>query len=42
MAMIGFNFTKISVEKEKQITGKVSIANNLQFSNIKEANKFRR
>lgn len=37
MAMIGFNFTKISVEKQKQITGKVSIANNLQFSNVKEA-----
>ncbi len=37
MALIGFNFTKVNVEKKKAATGKVNIANNLQFTDIKEA-----
>jgi hypothetical protein len=37
MALIGFNFTKINVEKNKNNTGKVNISNNLQFTNINKA-----
>ena len=37
MVLIGFNFTKINVEKNKGSNGKVSISNNLQFTNIEEA-----
>lgn len=37
MALIGFNFTKINVEKNKSANGKISITNNLSFTNISEA-----
>lgn len=37
MALIGFNFTKINVEKKKTANGKVNITNNLSFTKIKEA-----
>ncbi len=37
MALIGFNFTKINVEKKKAANGKVSITNNLNFASVKEA-----
>jgi hypothetical protein len=37
MALIGFNFTKINVEKKKAANGKVNITNNLSFTKIKEA-----
>jgi len=37
MALIGFNFTKISVEKKKQVKGKINITNNIEFKNITEA-----
>jgi hypothetical protein len=37
MALIGFNFTKISVEKKKAANGKVNITNNISFINISES-----
>ena len=37
MALIGFNFTKINVEKKKSVNGKINITNNLSFTNITEA-----
>ena len=37
MALIGFNFTKILVEKKKSVNGQIKISNNLHFKNIEEA-----
>ncbi len=37
MALIGFNFTKINVEKKKPIKGGIKIINNINFTDIKEA-----
>jgi hypothetical protein len=37
MALIGFNFTKINVEKKKAVKGGIKITNNIHFVDIKEA-----
>ncbi len=37
MALIGFNFTKINVEKKKATKGGIKITNNIHFTDIKEA-----
>jgi hypothetical protein len=34
MAIIGFNFTKLAVERKKQIEGKVNISNNVSIKSI--------
>ncbi|MFH1053248.1 MAG: hypothetical protein V1740_02410 [Candidatus Woesearchaeota archaeon] len=36
MGVIGFNFTKINVEKTKSISGKININNNVVIKNISE------
>ncbi|MEM2131409.1 MAG: hypothetical protein QXR96_02715 [Candidatus Woesearchaeota archaeon] len=38
MAIIGFHFTKMNVEKKKQPTGKINVRNNVILIDIKEAN----
>ncbi len=37
MALIGFNFTKINVEKKKPATGKINISTGISFTKLKEA-----
>lgn len=37
MSIVGFNFSKIVIEKNKNAVGKVSIANNLSIKEVKEA-----
>ena len=37
MTIVGFNFTKILVEKTKTAVGRVDIANNISIKEIKEA-----
>lgn len=36
MAIVGFNFTKINVERKKAVTGKVNITNNVAVKDIVE------
>ncbi len=36
MAIVGFNFTKINVEKKAAIAGKISIDNNVAIKNVSE------
>lgn len=36
MTMVGFNFTKIDVERKKPAFGQVNIANNVNIANIEE------
>ncbi|MEM4259748.1 MAG: hypothetical protein QXG00_00770 [Candidatus Woesearchaeota archaeon] len=36
MAIIGFNFLKISIEKKSSLTGKVNITNNVSLTNVEE------
>ena len=37
MTVVGFNFTKIDVEREKEIaTGKIDIKNNVNIANVEE------
>ncbi|MEM3373675.1 MAG: hypothetical protein QXE31_00490 [Candidatus Woesearchaeota archaeon] len=38
MAIIGFHFTKMSVERKKQPSGKINVKNNVILTDIKEAN----
>ena len=37
MVVVGFNFTKINVEKKDNIKGKVNIANNVSIKSIEKA-----
>jgi len=37
MAIVGFNFTKINVEKTKALTGKINISNNVSITNVEES-----
>jgi len=37
MQVVGFNFSKISIEKKKDATGKVSINSNIDIENIEKA-----
>ncbi|MBN1502737.1 hypothetical protein JW930_04275 [Candidatus Woesearchaeota archaeon] len=37
MSIVGFNFTKIVVEKKKQAIGKINIANNFSIKEVREA-----
>ncbi|MBN2423216.1 hypothetical protein JXB41_08390 [Candidatus Woesearchaeota archaeon] len=37
MAIVGFNFTKIVVEKNKASVGKIDITNNVSIKEVKEA-----
>ena len=37
MAIIGFNYTKIHIEKNKVATGNISIRNNVQIKEVKKA-----
>ena len=36
MAIIGFNFTKMNIEKKKPVKGSVSINNNIKIIDVKE------
>ncbi|MCB9358827.1 hypothetical protein H6503_02765 [Candidatus Woesearchaeota archaeon] len=36
MAIVGFNFTKISAEKKSAVKGKININNNVMFTDAKE------
>lgn len=38
MAIIGFQFTKMNVEKQKQPSGKISVNNNITLIDLKEVN----
>ena len=38
MAVIGFHFKKMSVEKKKPATGKINVNNNITMLEVKEAN----
>ncbi|MBD3203559.1 hypothetical protein GF327_04645 [Candidatus Woesearchaeota archaeon] len=37
MTIVGFNFTKMLIEKKKTATGKIDIANNVSIKEVKEA-----
>ena len=37
MAVIGFHFKKMSVEKKKAATGKINVNNNITMLEVKEA-----
>jgi len=37
MSIVGFNFSKILVQRTKQATGKVNIKNNIQLKDVEEA-----
>jgi len=36
MAIVGFNFSKISVEKKESVKGKISINNNITITNVEK------
>ena len=36
MSIIGFNFTKINVERKKQTSGKINISNNVTITDVSE------
>jgi hypothetical protein len=36
MAIVGFNFNKISVEKKESVKGKISINNNITITNVEK------
>ena len=36
MSIIGFNFKKISAEKDNKVTGKINIKNNLSIKNVEQ------
>jgi hypothetical protein len=38
MAIVGFNFMKISFEKSNKIANKISVSNNVSITSIEEAN----
>lgn len=38
MAIIGFHFTKMNVERKKQPSGKINVKNNVILTDVKEAN----
>ncbi|MFW5991186.1 MAG: hypothetical protein ACOCQX_03065 [Candidatus Nanoarchaeia archaeon] len=38
MAIVGFSFTKINVEKNKPVQGSVSVKNNIHIDDVKEEN----
>lgn len=37
MAIVGFNFTKITVEKNQSIRGRINISNNISIKNVEES-----
>ena len=38
MAIIGFNFTKINVEKTNPVRGKININNNMRITDVEDSN----
>ena len=36
MAIVGFNFTKMNVEKNKAVEGKININNNVSIKDVEE------
>jgi len=38
MAIVGFNFSKLTIERSEAVKGKISISNNVSIKEIEEAN----